>query len=183
MKLDYGSGRQPKKGFLSSDFCGSPNYDFYIENYKVLDIPSYSCDVVHCRNVIHHIPEKDLYKLFAEFDRLLKPNGTLIISEPRKEFHKQNLILDIIWYRFLVYEEKIMIPYKYVDYKQYLGNFTIVKSKNEFNNEILTLKKIRCNHVWTLVDSVQEPCGDLHLHRECKYCDEKEVYTVDNRRY
>lgn len=142
MKLDYGSGRQPKRGFLSSDFCGSPNYDFYIKDYKVLDAPDSSCDVIHCRNVIHHIPERDLPKLFAEFDRLLKPSGTLIISEPRKEFHKQNLILDIIWYRFITYEDKIMIPYEYVDYKQYLGKFEIVRSKNEYNNEVLTLRKI-----------------------------------------
>ena len=143
MKLDYGSGRQPKQGFKSSDFCGSPNYDFYIENYKVLDTENNSCEVIHCRNVIHHIPKQDLHKLFDEFDRLLKEDGTLIISEPRKEFHKQNLILDIIWYRFLVHDDSIMIPYEYVDYKEYLlKKFEVVKIEDEFNNEIITLKKI-----------------------------------------
>lgn len=141
MKLDYGSGRQPREGFFSSDFCGSPNYDFYIQDYKVLDVHNNSCDVIHCRNVIHHIPECDLVKLFDEFDRLLKQDGTLIISEPRKEFHEQNLFLDLLWYRFLIHDDKIMIPYEYVDYKQYLNKFKIEKIFNEFNNEVLTLKK------------------------------------------
>ena len=141
MKLDYGSGRQPKEGFLTSDFCGAPNYDFYIQDYKVLGAKSHSFDAIHCRNVIHHIPEKDLPKLFAEFRRLLKHDGELIISEPRKEFHVQNKILDIIWYRFLTYDDKIMIPQDYVNYKEYLVDFDIMDSIDEYNNEIITYKK------------------------------------------
>lgn len=141
MKLDYGSGRQPKQGFMSSDFCGSPNYDFYIRDYKVLDAKDHSFDVIHCRNVIHHIPEKDLPKLFAEFKRLLKYDGQLIISEPRKEFHEQNKFLDLIWYRFLTYDDKIMIPNEYVDYKKYLGDFDIMSVVDEYNNEIITFKQ------------------------------------------
>ncbi|AOZ62079.1 hypothetical protein QCM8_161 [Bacillus phage QCM8] len=140
MKLDYGSGSQPKAGFLSSDFIGTPNYDFYIKDYKVIDAADNSCDVIHCRNVIHHIPEKDLPILFAEFKRLLKPDGELIISEPRKEFHEQNLILDLIWYRWVVNNRDIMIPYNYVDYKQYLSEFDIVSVEDEFKNEILVCK-------------------------------------------
>ncbi|WEG18616.1 class I SAM-dependent methyltransferase [Alkalihalophilus pseudofirmus] len=141
MKLDYGSGSQPKNGFLSSDFCGSPNYDYYIKDYKVLDAQDHSFDVIHCRNVIHHIPEEDLPILFAEFKRLLKHDGELIISEPRKEFHKQNLILDIIWYRFLTHNDKIMLPQEYVDYKRYLDGFIAVHSKDDYNNEVVTYKK------------------------------------------
>lgn len=142
MKLDYGSGRQPKEGFLSSDFVGTPNYDFYIKDYRVIGVKDHSVEVLHCRNVIHHIPEKDLPKLFAEFKRLLKHNGKLIISEPREEYHLQNKILDIIWYRFLTYDKDIMIPQEYVDYKKYLTDFNIVDIENEFNNEIITCKLI-----------------------------------------
>lgn len=144
MKLDYGSGSQPKAGFLSSDFCGAPNYDYFIEDYRVLDLEDHSCDVIHCRNVIHHIPEEDLPRLFSEFNRLLKPGGELILSEPRKEFHKENLILDIIWYRFIKNETKIALPLTYVDYKKYATDFQLMRKKDEFNNEILTyLKPVR----------------------------------------
>lgn len=139
MKLDYGAGSQPKRGFQTADYTGTSNYDFFIQNYKVINAKANSCDVIHCRNVIHHIPEKDLPRLFAEFKRLLKPDGTLIISEPRKEFHKQNLILDIIWYRFLVHDKNIMLPSHYVNYKKYLTAFQTIKTQNEYQNEILTL--------------------------------------------
>lgn len=142
MKLDYGSGSQPKKGFQSSDFCGAPNYDYFIQDYRVLDLDDQSCDVIHCRNVIHHIPEQDLPLLFTEFRRLLKPGGQLILSEPREEFHKENLILDIIWYRFIKQEKKIALPLSYVDYKQYVTGFQLVKKKDEFNNEILSYLKV-----------------------------------------
>lgn len=141
MKLDYGSGRQPKDGFLSSDFIGTPNYDFYIKDYKVIGAKDRSFEAIHCRNVIHHIPEKDLPVLFREFKRLLQPGGQLIISEPRKEFHKQNLILDLIWYRFLTYDKDIMIPpQEYVDYKQYLTDFELLETEYEHNNEIILCK-------------------------------------------
>lgn len=141
MKLDYGSGAQPKQGYLSSDFCGAPNYDFFIQDYQVLDVQDESFEEVHCRNVIHHIPKEDLPKLTAEFKRLLKNGGRLVISEPRKEFHKQNLILDIIWYRFLKNESKIKLPTEYVDYKEYMEGFEMVHSYDEFNNEIVTFIK------------------------------------------
>lgn len=140
MKLDYGSGRQPKTGYLTSDFVGTPNYDYYIRNYKVLGAKDHSFEAIHCRNVIHHIPEKDLPTLFNEFKRLLKKDGLLIISEPRKEFHEQNKLLDWIWYRHLVNDTNIMIPDEYVDYKQYLSDFDIIHSEDEYNNEIITLK-------------------------------------------
>lgn len=146
MKLDYGSGNKPKEGFLTSDFVGTPIFDFYIKDYKVMGAKDHSFDVVHCRNVIHHIPEQDLPILFDEFKRLLKHDGQLIISEPREEFHKQNLILDIIWYRFLFNDRKIMIPLDYVDYKKYLDGFKIVKNENDLKNEVIT-----CEHVEAII--------------------------------
>lgn len=141
MRLDYGSGSKPKKGFKSSDFCGTPNFDYFIMDYKVLDAEDNSCEIIHCRNVIHHIPEKDLPILFQEFERLLTPNGILLISEPRKEFHEQNKFLDQLWYRFLTYNEDIMIPDQYVEYKKYLTNFEIVNIIDDNKNEVVTLRR------------------------------------------
>ena len=140
-KLDYGSGSNPKKGFKSSDFCGSPGYDYYIKNYIVLEAEDHSFDVIHCRNVIHHIPENDLIKLFSEFNRLLKDDGQLIISEPREDFHEQNKLLDIIWYRWINVNHSIMIPEKYVDYKKYLNDFTPISSYYHYNNEVIAFEK------------------------------------------
>lgn len=140
-RLDYGSGGNPKEGFQSSDFCGSPGYDYFIKNYEVLDAKDHSFDEIHCRNVIHHIPEADLPLLFNEFNRLLKENGLLIISEPREEFHEQNKLLDMIWYRWINVNHDIMIPNKYVDYKKHLDKFETLYSYNDLNNEVITFQK------------------------------------------
>lgn len=140
-KLDYGSGRKSKKGFKTSDFSGLPGYDYFIKDYKVLDTEDHSFDVINCRNVIHHIPENDLSKLFNEFNRLLKEDGFLIISEPREDYHEQNKLLDTIWYRWITIDHSIMIPDKYVDYKKYLDKFEVVTSYNHINNEVIVLKK------------------------------------------
>ncbi|WP_251030839.1 MULTISPECIES: class I SAM-dependent methyltransferase [unclassified Exiguobacterium] len=167
MKLDYGSGSQPKEGFLSSDFCGAPNYDYFIQDYRVIGAKDGSFDVIHCRNVIHHIPEQDLPILFKEFDRLLKPGGRLIISEPRKEFHKENLILDIIWYRYLKNERKISLPLHYVDWRKYANFFSQVNTKYEFNNEIVTYKKVKktSTQEYTMWDMVSDAVIGLLTHQ------------------
>jgi len=104
--------------------------------------------VIHCRNVIHHIQEKDLSTLFKEFDRLLRDDGILIISEPREEYHEQNKFLDMLWYNFLVKDNTIMIPDKYVNYKKYLTQFEIVDRIEEYQNEIITLRKRRIKKTW-----------------------------------
>lgn len=140
-RLDYGSGAAPREGFLSSDFCGGPYYDYLIQDYKVLDAPASTFHEINCRNVLHHIPKDDLPKVIDEFRRLLVPGGHLIISEPRQEFHKQNLILDIIWYRFLRKEMNIALPVEYVDYKQYLHGFDVLHQWDHFNNEVIIFEK------------------------------------------
>jgi SAM-dependent methyltransferase len=140
-KLDYGSGRQPKKGFYSSDFCGASGYDYFVKEYRVLGAKSKEFDVVHIRNVIHHIPKSDLPTLFQELERVLSDDGYLIISEPKKEFHLQNKILDYIWYRFLTRDTSIMIPNEYVDFTIYLTRFDIVTSYDEYQNEIVIYQK------------------------------------------
>ena len=143
IKLDYGSGAKPREGFKTSDFTGTSNLDYFIVDYRVIDLEDNSCDVIHCRNVIHHIPEQDLPILFDEFNRLLKKGGKLIISEPKEEYHKQNLFLDMIWYRFLVYNKNIMLPLKYVNFRNFVksGVFTLVSEEMDKKNEVLTYMK------------------------------------------
>lgn len=142
LRLDYGSGSKPKKGFKSSDFIGRPGFDYYIQNYKISEIEDQTVDEIHCRNVIHHIPENDLNLLFAEFERIIKPNGKIVISEPREEYFVQNKILDIIWYRWISTDYSIKLPENYyVNYKKYLKKFKQVKKYNDEKNEVILLKK------------------------------------------
>jgi len=97
MKLDYGSGYNPVKGFKSSDFV-SGNYDYFIKDCRV-DCEDETFTAIHCKNVVHHIP--DLDKLFREFNRILKPKGKVLVCDCRKEAYFVNRVYDTIWYRFV----------------------------------------------------------------------------------
>ena len=143
MYLDYGTGRKHPKGFKTSDFTGSPKYDYMIEDYKIEELDDGVVDVLHCRNVIHHIVPEDVNKVIGEFRRLLKKGGELRISEPKKEYFKQNKILDIIWYRYLYYDRDIYLPTFYYDFRRdieeeyFYHSITI----DDFKNEIVIFRK------------------------------------------
>lgn len=168
MKLDYGSGSKPRKGFLTSDFTGAPFLDYHIENLQVLNAEDKSFDVIWCRNVIHHIAPNQLEKLFSEFDRLLKRDGHLIISEPKSEHQKRNLILDVIWYRFLEQNYRISLPVVGVNYEDYLpGNFLSKRSYQEKgNNEVVIYEKV--SELISLPQRVETPIESLQKHYKTK---------------
>lgn len=128
--LDFGSGYNPIENYLSCDITGAPylDYLFDVEKYRIIGVDDNYFDKIYCRNVIHHIP--DLKKLFIEFQRVLKIDGELIIIEPKKEYYKPNLILDIIWYRYIIPRYEIWFSTNYRDYVKILLTFNFQKIKN-----------------------------------------------------
>jgi ubiquinone/menaquinone biosynthesis C-methylase UbiE len=125
--LDFGSGYNPKDGYLKCDFTYSPTLDFIFDNqkYKIINAENKYFDIIRCKNVIHHI--QDIRKLFLEFQRVLKINGKLIIIEPSEKNYKTNLILDILWYRFIIPRYEIWFSNKYRDYASYLEELNFGK--------------------------------------------------------
>lgn len=144
MFLDYGSGSKSPEGFVTSDFTGSPKYDYIIENYKIEGISQGMVDIINCRNVLHHIMPPDVNKVIEEFYRLLKPGGELRISEPKEEYFKQNKILDIIWYRYLTYDRSIYLPNFYYNFRKDIDKrkFKHTVTYDDIKNEILVYRKI-----------------------------------------
>lgn len=118
LKLDFGSGHNPKQGYYSCDITGNPQLDFYCDPYTYeiytvdkwgnphfTNIPYFN--EIHMRNVAHHI--KDLKKLFTVFEKQLAYDGTLVVIDCNEEHYKQNLILDNIWYRYIIQRYEIYI--------------------------------------------------------------------------
>lgn len=137
LKLDFGSGHNPRKGFKTCDITQAPylDYAFDPETYKVT-CEDHVFDEIIIRNVLHHI--KDLESLFKEMKRILTNNGKLIIVEPRKEFYQQNLNLDILWYRYIIPRYEIWYSRFYRDCIEIAKTF--FKVKNVFyNNEKETI--------------------------------------------
>lgn len=118
IKIDFGSGYNPKKGFKTCDNTFSPFLDYVSKDYKIFDknneLRQNSVDVLYCRNTLHHIKEID--KLLKNFYNYLKNGGYLEIIECRKEFFKNNLLLDNIWYRYINNDKEIFISQEYRDY-------------------------------------------------------------------
>lgn len=130
--LDFGSGYNPKDGYLTCDRTSSPKLDFVFDPdaYKIIDVDDNHFDVIRCRNVIHHV--HDLRKLFLEFQRTLKVNGKLIIIEPTRKSYKSNLILDILWYRFVIPRYEVWFSPKY---REYVDTLKQLKFKEESHTE------------------------------------------------
>lgn len=120
INLDFGSGYNPERGYLTCDYTGLPNLDFIFDKnqYKIIGVKGKYFDSIRCCNVIHHIP--NLRKLFIEFQRVLKIGGNLVIIEPNKEHYQINCILDIIWYRFVTPRYDVWFSNKYRDYTNLL---------------------------------------------------------------
>lgn len=140
MKLDYGSGYNPKKGYKTSDVTGSPYLDYHIHDLRVNCQPEIF-DEVHCRNVVHHVRPEKLSKLFNEFIRILKPHGKLTISEP--EDFTSNKCLDVLWYRFVIPRPDIYIGNEHVDFTPYIPKK--LEKQEEFrdhSNVVMIYKKL-----------------------------------------
>lgn len=120
LKIDFGSGYNPKKGYKTCDMTLSPYLDFISKDNKIYDkkgeIQKNSVDVIHCRNTLHHV--KDLESLIKNFYTYLKPNGRLEVIDCRKEYFKGNVFLDKVWYRYINKNENIYISETYNDYKK-----------------------------------------------------------------
>lgn len=95
-KLDFGSGYQPVPGFFLCDLDGwALDYRFDPVNYRILGCPDHTFDVIHTRNCVHHVPDID--KLAAEFHRVLKPSGFLLIVDCNEQHFPANVFLDYFW--------------------------------------------------------------------------------------
>jgi len=142
MKLDYGSGYNPKEGYKTSDFTGNPMLDYHIHDLRV-NCQSELFDEVHCRNVIHHVRPEKLPKLFEEFIRILKVDGRLTLSDPSEDNFHSNKCLDVLWYRFVIPRPDIYIGNKYIDFKEHIPkNFRKTKEFRDHSNVVMIYRKL-----------------------------------------
>ena len=142
-RLDFGSGYNPRKGFKTCDMTMLPflDYVFDPDNYKIVNCEDQSIDIIYCRNVLHHIP--NLSALFNEFNRILKPNGRIVIIEPTKETFRINVFLDYFWYRWLIPRPEVWFASNYRDYKKELTRlFQCVKIFTRNEKELVVYRKV-----------------------------------------
>ncbi len=141
LKIDFGSGYNPKSGYKTCDITNAPFLDFAYDGEKIIGCKKNSVDEFYLRNVIHHIP--NLKEVFLMFHFYLKRNGKIKIIDVRKEYYKQNVILDIIWYRYVIPRNEIWFSPIYRDYFEILKmiGFTLVEQYYEDEKEVTIWKK------------------------------------------
>lgn len=122
LKIDFGSGYNPNHEYKTCDITYLPNLDYVYdqENNVILGCKTHSVDEFYLRNVVHHLP--DIEKTFRCLLSYLKNNGEIKIIDVRKEFFKQNVILDIIWYRYVIPRYEVWFSGYYRDYFKILEN-------------------------------------------------------------
>jgi len=148
MNLDFGSGYNPKTGYLPCDFTSNPKLDFYCLDYKIYDknlkiVKPNTFKNIFCRNVLHHIENLEL--IIAELFRVLECNGKLIVIEPNKDHYYQNFMFDSLWYRFVNNRTDIWFSKNYRDYITILNKlFSTIDYNLENEKEFVNCKKGVC---------------------------------------
>lgn len=82
------TGVDPSIGMLAQAQQNYPNLsDTFIHDFlpELSQIPSKSADGVFCNNVLMHVPVEHLFATIQHFKRILKDNGTLLISFPQHD--------------------------------------------------------------------------------------------------
>jgi hypothetical protein len=127
LKIDFGSGYNPKSGYKTCDVTYAPFLDYVYDQEKseILYCENGSVDEFHLRNVVHHV--KDLSAMFECLKRYLKEDGLLTIIDVRKEYFEKNVILDIIWYRYVIPRYEVWFSREYRDYSKVLTKLGFVR--------------------------------------------------------
>lgn len=143
LKIDFGSGYNPNPTYKLCDITYLPNLDYVydIDNNTIIGCEEDSVDEFYLRNVVHHI--KDLNKTFNCLKRYLKKGGIIKIIDARKEYFKQNVILDIIWYRYVIPRYEVWFSNKYRDYNSIILKlgFELIDYHIEQEKEVSVWKK------------------------------------------
>lgn len=122
MKLDYGSGHNPRKGYKTSDITGAPFLDYTINPYTYrVNCPNNTFDEILVRNVFHHITQPN--NLLKELKRILTRDGKVVIVEPTEEAYPANVALDKLWYRYIIPRPEIYICEQYRDITKVVHKF------------------------------------------------------------
>lgn len=144
LKIDFGSGYNPNKEYKTCDITFLPNLDYaYDQDNKVIVGCEYNTvDEFYLRNVVHHI--KDLKDTFEMLKKYLKVDGVIKIIDVRKEYFKQNVILDILWYRYVIPRYEVWFSREYRNYFEILEElgFKLVEFSYEEEKEVSVWKKL-----------------------------------------
>lgn len=120
--------------------------EFKVESVAELSLPSDSVDVVVSFETIEHISEELQYQFLEQIERVLKPDGILIMSTPNKEiysdlydYHNEFHVKEFYKQEF---ENFLLSKFKHIRfYHQYFEVASIIDLPGEVNEKVAYQKK------------------------------------------
>lgn len=128
IKIDFGSGYNPKEGYKTCDITYSPYLDYVYDRKtnKIIDLEENSVSEFYLKNVLHHCNIEKVAECLFQY---LKQNGIITIIEPLPEKYESNRCLDIYWYRYIYPRYEYTIPpLKREDYVNIFLKYFCIKS-------------------------------------------------------
>ncbi len=91
MKLEIGSGKKPRKGYLTCDIRDLPNVD-YVCSADKLPFENNKIDKIYSRHVVEHFAFKEFLNVLKEWNRVLKVGGEIYIICPNLLWHLKQIL-------------------------------------------------------------------------------------------
>lgn len=109
IRIDFGSGYNPKDGYSICDITYSPQLDYVydLETNQIIGLEENSVDEFYLKNVLHHSNIEAVAKCLFYY---LKQDGFITVIEPLPEKYESNRCLDIYWYRYIYPRYEYSIP-------------------------------------------------------------------------
>jgi predicted SAM-dependent methyltransferase len=83
LKINLGSGSRPLEGFVNVDaLADAPGVDVVADITERLPFDDASAEVVYASHILEHFPHGDTPRLLAEWRRVLRDGGLLLIGVP-----------------------------------------------------------------------------------------------------
>jgi ubiquinone/menaquinone biosynthesis C-methylase UbiE len=137
-KLDFGSGYNPRKGYMTCDMTNSPFLDFcYDSDLNFLSCDNDYFDKINIKNVFHHI--KNLEECVMELYRVLKTGGLIVLTDVCREKYLSNYNLDYLWYRIINVNYDIWFSSKYRNYFKIMEAFFKIKRRFKFKEKEISI--------------------------------------------
>lgn len=148
--------------------CNNSNITFTQYDGKILPYDDNSFDLITCLMVLHHIPDDNISILLSEINRVMKPNGVLILREHDVNINNERTLLDIMHYFY---------DYVWVDsYELNEMWVTNYKSHTEWSKRIISNGFV----LYTPLDILNNSQLNPFLTYMCSYRKLKTLESGDN---
>lgn len=82
MKLHLGCGKRFIEGFIHIDAVEYPHIDHVCSIDQLSFLPDETCHLIYACHVLEHFKRREVARVLAEWNRVLKPGGVLRLSVP-----------------------------------------------------------------------------------------------------